>query len=167
MINIKEAQTRKDLIDPKLADAGWDTSNQDIKVICEYPIAPGKIEGQGRKRNPKSADYVLEYVSFAIKPMGGEERVAKSQDQIFDLLDDKQKEFLEFVLSKYIESGVEELDQEKLPDLIKLKYETNADAKEKLGDLRIVKENFIGFQHLCQRERLKRLSSKIFPIKRF
>jgi type I restriction enzyme, R subunit len=61
MVNIKEAQTRKDLIDPKLADAGWDTSNQDIKVICEYPIAPGRIEGQGRKRNPKSADYVLEY----------------------------------------------------------------------------------------------------------
>jgi len=61
MVNIKEAQTRKDLIDPKLADAGWDTSNQDIKVICEYPIAPGKIEGHGRKRNPKSADYVLEY----------------------------------------------------------------------------------------------------------
>ena len=50
MVNIKEAQTRKDLIDPKLADAGWNTSNQDIKVICEYPISPGKIEGQGRKR---------------------------------------------------------------------------------------------------------------------
>src|SRR3989344_179398 len=61
MVNIKEAQTRKDLIDPKLAEAGWDTTNQDIKVICEYPIAPGKIESQGRKRNPKSADYVLEY----------------------------------------------------------------------------------------------------------
>ena len=50
MPNIKEAQTRKDLIDPKLSKAGWDTSNQEIKVICEYPISPGKIEGQGRKR---------------------------------------------------------------------------------------------------------------------
>jgi len=61
MPTIKEAQTRKDLIDPKLAEAGWDTSNQNIKVVCEYPIAPGKIEGQGRKRQPKFADYVLEY----------------------------------------------------------------------------------------------------------
>ncbi|MDA3836960.1 MAG: DEAD/DEAH box helicase family protein [Nanoarchaeota archaeon] len=61
MVNIKEAQTRKDLIDPKLSEAGWDTSIQEIKVICEYPISPGKIEGQGRKRQPKFADYILEY----------------------------------------------------------------------------------------------------------
>ena len=34
----------------------------------------------------------------------------------------KQKEFLEFVISKYIETGVDELDQEKLPHLLELKY---------------------------------------------
>jgi type I restriction enzyme R subunit len=37
------------------------------------------------------------------------------------LLDANQKEFLEFVLSKYIETGVEELDQEKLPKSIGIK----------------------------------------------
>ena len=43
------------------------------------------------------------------------------------------KEFLEFVLSKYIETGVEELDQEKLPDLLTLKYQAIRDAEEILG----------------------------------
>jgi type I restriction enzyme R subunit len=43
---------------------------------------------------------VLEYVSFAVKPITREERVADSQPFIFALLDNKQKEFLEFVLSK-------------------------------------------------------------------
>jgi type I restriction enzyme, R subunit len=33
----------------------------------------------------------------------------------------EQTEFLEFVLSNHIETGVDELDQENLPELLKLK----------------------------------------------
>jgi len=51
------------------------------------------------------------------------------------LLDNKQKEFLEFVLSKYIESGVDELDQEKLPILLQNKYQSLGDAVDVLGDV--------------------------------
>jgi hypothetical protein len=39
------------------------------------------------------------------------------------------------VLDKYIEIGVEELEQDKLPDLLKSKYQTLEDAKEVLGDV--------------------------------
>ena len=39
---------------------------------------------------------------------------------------------LEFVLSKYIETGVDELDQEKLPRLLELKYHSVSDAIETL-----------------------------------
>jgi type I restriction enzyme R subunit len=38
-------------------------------------------------------------------------------------------------LDKYIEIGVEELEQDKLPDLLKSKYQTLEDAKEVLGDV--------------------------------
>jgi len=89
---------------------------------------------------------VLEYISFAIKPISREERVALTQDGIFDLLDDKQKEFLEFVLSKYIESGDEELDQGKLPALLKLKYQEVSDATQTLGGVKKIKDTFINFQ---------------------
>ena len=51
------------------------------------------------------------------------------------LLNDKQKEFIEFVLSKYIETGVEELDQEKLPILLTNKYHSLEDAKAILGNV--------------------------------
>ena len=61
-------------------------------------------------------------------------------------LDKDQKEFLDFVLSKYIETGVEELDQEKLPGLLELKYQTVSDAAEKLGEVTAIRELFIGFQ---------------------
>lgn len=94
---------------------------------------------------------VLEYISFAIQPITRASRVAKAQSAIFYNLDNKQKEFLEFVLSKYIETGVEELDQEKLPILLELKYHTIPDATKLLGDIEKIRGNFINFQkHLYQ-----------------
>jgi type I restriction enzyme R subunit len=95
---------------------------------------------------------VLEYVfNSENKIMTREERVLATQATIFALLNDKQKEFIDFVLSKYIESGFEELDQEKLPILLTNKYQTFEDAGLQLGDLSKVKDLFIGFQsHLYQ-----------------
>jgi type I restriction enzyme, R subunit len=90
---------------------------------------------------------VLEYVfNSDIKPMTREERVAAAQATIFTLLDSKQKEFIEFVLSKYVETGVEELDQEKLPILLENKYHSLEDAKEILGDAANISRLFIEFQ---------------------
>jgi type I restriction enzyme R subunit len=94
---------------------------------------------------------VLEYISFAIRPITRAVRVAKAQANIFSTLDNKQKEFLEFVLSKYIETGVEELDQEKLPALLALKYHTINDAAELLGGVEKIRATFINFQkHLYE-----------------
>lgn len=95
---------------------------------------------------------VLEYVfNSDIKPITREARVAAAEATIFALLNDKQKEFIEFVLSKYIETGVEELDQEKLPILLTNKYQSLEDAKEALGDVANISSLFIGFQkHLYQ-----------------
>ncbi|HNC37693.1 MAG TPA: type I restriction-modification enzyme R subunit C-terminal domain-containing protein [Saprospiraceae bacterium] len=64
----------------------------------------------------------------------------------------KQREFIEFVLSKYIETGVEELDQEKLPILLVNKYQSLEDAKSELGDVSSISRLFIEFQkHLYAR----------------
>ena len=97
---------------------------------------------------------VLEYVfNSDIKPMTREARVAAAQATIFALLDNKQKEFIEFVLSKYIETGVEELDQEKLPILLTNKYQSLEDAKGILGDVANISRLFIEFQqHLYKRK---------------
>ncbi len=89
---------------------------------------------------------VLEYVSFAIKPITREERVVNASSQIFNGLGDRQKDFLSFVLSKYIETGVGELAQEKLPSLLELKYHSITDAAEALGGVESIKNTFIEFQ---------------------
>ena len=90
---------------------------------------------------------VLEYVfNSDTKPMTRESRVAAAQATIFALLDNKQKEFIEFVLSKYVETGFEELDQDKLPVLLINKYQSLEDAKEILGDVANISRLFIEFQ---------------------
>ena len=90
---------------------------------------------------------VLEYVfNSDIKPMTREARVAAAQATIFALLNNQQKEFIEFVLSKYIETGVEELDQEKLPILLTNKYQSLEDAKGVLGNVATISSLFIEFQ---------------------
>jgi len=89
---------------------------------------------------------VLEYIAFFVSPITREARVATAQESIYARLDNEQKEFLSFVLSKYIETGVEELDQEKLPSLLELKYHSINDASSKLGEVGKIRELFIEFQ---------------------
>ena len=90
---------------------------------------------------------VLEYVFNADnQPITREERVATTQETIYSFLNEKQREFVEFVLSKYVETGVEELDQEKLPILLTNKYQSLEDAKEVLGEVRDISKLFIEFQ---------------------
>jgi type I restriction enzyme R subunit len=97
---------------------------------------------------------VLEFVfNNEIKPISRKERVAAAEATIFALLNNKQKEFIEFVLSKYVETGVSELDQEKLPTLLKTKYQSLEDAKEVLGEVASISSLFIEFQkHLYEQK---------------
>ena len=98
---------------------------------------------------------VLEYVfNSDVKPMTREARVAATQATIFALLNEKQKEFIDFVLSKYVETGVEELDQEKLPILLTNKYQSLEDAKAMLGEVGDISALFIEFQKYLYQKRV-------------
>jgi type I restriction enzyme R subunit len=57
---VNEAETRSDHIDPALAAAGWGVV-EDSRIRREFPITKGRLEGGGRRAQPLSADYVLEY----------------------------------------------------------------------------------------------------------
>ena len=59
-MSMNEAETRADHIDPALKAAGWGVV-EGSRIRREYPIAPGRLEGYGRRGKPLSADYVLEY----------------------------------------------------------------------------------------------------------
>jgi type I restriction enzyme R subunit len=90
---------------------------------------------------------VLEYVfNGDYIAMTREARAKAAEATIFALLNDKQREFIAFVLSKYVDTGVDELDQEKLPILLTNKYQSLEDAKEILGDVSNISRLFVEFQ---------------------
>jgi type I restriction enzyme, R subunit len=57
---MNEAETRAEHIDPALATAGWGVV-EGSRILREYPITPGCIEGYGRRGKTLTADYVLVY----------------------------------------------------------------------------------------------------------
>ncbi len=112
-------KTRKALLE-KLGEAGYGKE---------------QLESVQQMINAENSDLfdVLEYISFAYRPITRAARVAEAEDSIYDGLNEQQRDFVSFVLGKYIETGVEELDQEKLPQLLKLKYYALPDATALLG----------------------------------
>src|ERR1700678_4839716 len=57
---MNEAETRAEHIDPALKAAGWGVV-ADSRIMREYPITPGRIEGHGKRGKALTADYVLVY----------------------------------------------------------------------------------------------------------
>jgi len=95
---------------------------------------------------------VLAYVAYALPTETRLERAAHAQAGILKNYSEKQRAFIDFVLSQYVSQGVEELDAEKLTPLLILRYNALADAIEALGDPEAVRKMFTGFQkYLYQR----------------
>jgi len=90
---------------------------------------------------------VLAYVAFALQPISREDRACQAKTDIQINFNGKQQAFLDFVLSQYVKEGVEELDQEKLSPLLRLKYKNAiSDAMPDLGDPTQIKSMFVRFQ---------------------
>ena len=65
---MNEAETRAEHIDPALKAAGWGVV-EGSKILREYPITPGRIEGHGKRGKALTADYVLVYRNRTQGPM--------------------------------------------------------------------------------------------------
>jgi type I restriction enzyme, R subunit len=96
---------------------------------------------------------VLAHVAYALPPLSREERAAGATVAISTHFNTKQRVFLDFVLSHYVSVGVDELDQEKLTPLLRLKYHNSiADAVADLGKPEDIGKAFAGFQKFLYQE---------------
>lgn len=91
---------------------------------------------------------VLEYVAYSVEPIERSKRVETRKKLIFEGLNEKQKEFIQFIIIKYIATGVSELALDKLPTLLQMKYGTVGDAVKALGDPLMIKQTFTDFQRV-------------------
>ncbi|MFZ2390284.1 MAG: DEAD/DEAH box helicase family protein [Minisyncoccales bacterium] len=119
-----------------------------LEKIAEVGYGKDELETLQKMIDAEQSDLfdVLTYISFLTQPISRTERVEQTKEKIFEGLDENQKEFLNFVLSKYKERGVEELDEEKLPILLNLKYHAIANAEQILGNVDNIRSIFFTFQ---------------------
>ncbi len=91
---------------------------------------------------------VLAHVAFAMEPITREARAEVAHKAVHQRFNDKQQTFLDFVLAHYVKEGVEELEQEKLTKLLRLKYHDSIpDGVADLGgDIAAIRNLFSGFQ---------------------
>jgi len=126
--------TRKKLLQ-QLEDAGFAAS--DLEAIQEL------IEA-------KSSDLfdVLEYVKYTLKPITRATRAKLSRSLIESELEAKQLEFVDFLVSQYVQSGVGELDEGKLETLLEIKYVDVFNAVKVVGNGQVVavRNLFLNFQ---------------------
>jgi type I restriction enzyme R subunit len=89
---------------------------------------------------------VLAYIAFALPRLTRQERADRARPSIQTSFGEKQRAFLDFVLSQYVSEGFEELDKDKLAPLLTLRYGALSDAFLELGAPPDVGKMFVGFQ---------------------
>jgi len=126
--------TRMNLL-KRLEEAGFPiTALQDIQELIDA----------------KSSDLfdVLEYVKYSLKPIPRKVRASVSRSLMETELEAKQMEFIDFLVSQYVETGVTELEESKLETLLEIKYSDVFNAVNILGDGKVsaVRDIFLSFQ---------------------
>ena len=126
-----------------------DTRRRLLEGLAERGFGPGQLAEMQRIIDAESSDLfdVLAHVAFAKVPVTREARASHARIRIYKSFEAKQQAFLDFVLQHYVEAGVDELDQEKLTPLLKLKYHDSiSDARAALGEPEEGGRRFAGFQ---------------------
>jgi type I restriction enzyme, R subunit len=124
--------TRRELL-KKLEDAGC--HKDDLEKIQQL------IEAQD-----SDLFDVLQYIAYARSPISRAARVETNKNNIFNMLNAEQRDFVEFVLRNYINVGVDELDDGRLGTVLTAKYGSLNEATKVLGEVTEIRQTFISFQ---------------------
>tara|TARA_B000000532_G_C18870797_1_gene408330 strand:- start:153 stop:2546 length:2394 start_codon:yes stop_codon:yes gene_type:complete len=134
----------------------WITSesrNLLLEKLKEFGFELGAIEEIGRLINSNDADVydILEFIAFnstnLSRPISKKERVEKTSSKLLENLNEDQSAFIKFLIERYLDEGVESINENNLSTLLKLKYESITKAEEVLGEIRSIKNLFLNFQN--------------------
>jgi len=125
-----------------------DTRKALMQGLAERGFGAGTLKEMARVIDAPDSDVfdVLAYVAFALPPISRADRVAGRKSAVLSHYDGELARFLDFVLGQYVKQGVEELDGDKLPRLLELRYADVNQAAARLGGVRAVRNAFTGCQ---------------------
>jgi type I restriction enzyme R subunit len=127
-----------------------DTRKKLLEGLAEKGFGKDQLHEMQKLIDAENSDLfdVLAHVAFALQPLSREERATMAKAEVHSHFREKQQTFLDFVLAHYVKEGVEELEQEKLTKLLRLKYHDSIpDGVADLGgDITQIRNLFTGFQ---------------------
>jgi len=126
-----------------------DTRARLLQGLAEKGFGPEQLAEMQAIIAAENSDLfdVLAYVAYALPPVPRESRAQQARLYIHSRFTSKQQLFLDFVLQHYVSSGVQELAQEKLAPLLRLRYQNSiADAVADLGQPEEIGRLFATFQ---------------------
>ncbi len=126
-----------------------DTREKLLQELSEAGYDHDKLISMQRLIEAENSDIydVLAYIAYNAAVLTRIERAEHAKPNINQLFqDDKQREFIDFILSKYIADGVEELSPKKMRTLLELKYHTVSDAAVLFGSTAKIRDTFVNFQ---------------------
>ena len=143
-------------------------SEEELRTLWANPVTRiellKKLEGAGCHRDDleklqelidaKDSDLfdVLEYIAYAKPPVSRAARVETGKDNIYNFLNAKQREFIQYVLRNYVAVGIDELDVNKLSTILTAKYGSMHAAQQELGTVKEIRTTFIDFQQYLYEE---------------
>lgn len=126
-----------------------DTRRRLLQGLAEKGFGSGQLAEMQKIIDAEQSDLfdVLAHVAYARPPVTREVRAAGARARIDASFNARQRVFLNFVLQHYVSVGVEELDQDKLTPLLRLRYHNSlADAVADLGPPEEIGHVFADFQ---------------------
>jgi len=126
-----------------------DTRKKLLQGLAEKGFGRAQLAEMQKIIDAEQSDLfdVLAHIAYAVPPLTREARAARAKIIISTHFSTKQRVFLDFVLAHYVSVGVDELDQEKLTPLLRLKYHNSiTDAVADLGKPDEIGRVFSGFQ---------------------
>jgi type I restriction enzyme, R subunit len=126
------------------------TRGELLKQLEAAGFAADELESIQELIDAQNSDLfdVLEFVKYALKPVTRSKRASVSRSIMESGIEAKQLEFIDFLVTQYIESGVGELEESKLETLLEIKYSDVFNAVQILGqgDVAKVRKLFLDFQ---------------------
>ena len=126
------------------------TRRELLKQLEAAGFAADELESIQELIDAQNSDLfdVLEFVKYALKPVTRSKRASVSRSIMESGIEAKQLEFIDFLVTQYIESGVGELEESKLETLLEIKYSDVFNAVQILGqgDVAKVRKLFLDFQ---------------------
>ena len=91
---------------------------------------------------------VLSYLAYNTTPLDRQRRADIIRAEMEASATKSQQDFADFILKLYVDNGFKELDMDKLPTLLDMKYHSTSDAKAQLNmDTLQIRNFFLDFQH--------------------